>query len=85
MMENTAILAPNETVYLTTESGNSAANNTSPEGLRSRLRRYLEAKPTVWIMNLLTFATGIFLCVSIFLGILAGFSLLRWIGGLALL
>jgi len=81
MMENTAILAPNETVYLTTE-GNLA---TPAEGLRGRLRRYLEAKPTVWMMNLLTFVTGIFLCVAIFLGILAGFSLLRWIGGLVLL
>lgn len=81
MMENTAILAPNETVYLTTD-GNLA---TPAEGLRGRLRRYLEAKPTVWMMNLLTFVTGIFLCVAIFLGILAGFSLLRWIGGIVLL
>jgi len=82
-MENTAILAPNETVYLTTAGTSSPV--TAPECLRGTLRRYLEAKPTVWIMNLITFITGIFLCVAIFLGILGGFSLLRWIGGLVLL
>lgn len=90
MKEDTAILSgagmpPGDTVYLSTEPTFVGEGGGEGGGVRGRVRRYLEGKPTLWTMNLLTFVTGIFLFVAVFLGLLASFSLLRWTCGLLLL